>query len=80
MSVYPRDWANQNGLKKGTLVSLDVTSNGKLIVDPKYDAEPSVKITTLTAGPYLGREIVGRYLLGYDIIDIVAKDRIDSAS
>ena len=28
----------------------------------------------------MGREIVGRYLLGYDTIDIVAKDRIGSAS
>ena len=42
----PRDWANQNGLKKGTFVSLDITSNGKLIVEPIYDAEPFVKITT----------------------------------
>ena len=35
--------------------------------------------TSLNVGPYLGREIIGRYLLGYDCIDIVAKDRIDSA-
>jgi phosphate uptake regulator len=28
-------------------------------------------------GPFLGREIVGRYLLGYDVIRIEAKDRID---
>jgi phosphate uptake regulator len=76
----PRDWANQNGLKKGILVSLDVTNDGKLLVDAKYSAEPSAKTTTLTAGPYLGREIIGRYLLGYDTIDIVAKERIDSAS
>ena len=51
----PRDWANQNGLKKGTLVSLDVTNDGKLLVDAEYDAEPSAKTTTLTAGPYLGQ-------------------------
>jgi phosphate uptake regulator len=76
----PRDWANQNGLKKGTLVSLDVANDGKLLVDAKYTSEPTIKTTTLTAGPYLGREIVGRYLLGYDTIDIVAKDRIDSSS
>ena len=40
--------------------------------------EQPPKITSLKVGPYLGREIVGRYLLGYDIIDIEAKDRIDS--
>lgn len=76
----PRDWANQNALKKGALVSLDVTNDGKLLVDAKYTSEPTVKTTTLTAGPYLGREIVGRYLLGYDTINIMAKDRIDSNS
>jgi phosphate uptake regulator len=35
------------------------------------------RIATLTAGPYLGREIIGRYLLGFDIIRIEAKEGID---
>ncbi len=74
----PRDWAKQNGLKKGTLVNLDVTSDGKLLVDSQYAAEPPAKTTCLNVGPYLSREIIGRYLLGYDTIDIAAKDRIDS--
>lgn len=74
----PRDWAKKNGLKKGTLVNLDVTNDGKLLVDSQYAAEPPAKTTCLNVGPYLGREIVGRYLLGYDTIDIAAKDRIDS--
>ena len=74
----PRDWAKTRGLKKGTLVSLDVTSDGKLVVDTEYNAEPSLRSTSLTVGPYLSREIIGRYLFGYDIINIEAKDRIDS--
>lgn len=74
----PRDWAKKKGLKKGTLVCLDVTSDGKLVVDAEYNSEPPTKTTSLSIGPYLGREIIGRYLLGYDIIDIDAKDRIDS--
>jgi phosphate uptake regulator len=76
----PRDWAKQKGLKKGDPVCIDVTSDGKLIVDAEYNAEPPTRTTSLTVGPYLGREIVGRYLLGYDTIDIEAKDRIDSAA
>jgi phosphate uptake regulator len=74
----PREWAHKNGLKKGTLINLDVTTDGKLLVDPQYNVEPPAKITCLNIGPYLGREIIGRYLLGYDTIDIEAKDRIDS--
>jgi phosphate uptake regulator len=73
----PRDWANENGLKKGSLVSLDVVSDGKLVVDSKYDVDQQPKVACLSVGPFLGREIVGRYLLGYDVIRIEAEDRID---
>ena len=75
----PRDWARKKGLTKGSLVCLDVTSDGKLVVDVEYNVEPPTRTTSLAVGPYLSREIVGRYLLGYDQIDIEAKDRIDSA-
>lgn len=73
----PRAWAQQNGLKKGIMVNLEETGDGKLLVDSKYDAEQQPKVATLTVGPYLSREIVGRYLLGFDIIRVEAKDRID---
>jgi phosphate uptake regulator len=75
----PRDWAKENGLKKGSLVNLDVTADGKLLIDSKYDVEQQPHVACLSVGPFLGREIVGRYLLGYDIIRIEAKDRIDSS-
>jgi phosphate uptake regulator len=74
----PRNWANESGLMKGVEVTLEVTSDGKLLVDPKNTAEPEPKVATLGIGPFLGREIVGRYLLGYDTINIEAKDRIDA--
>jgi phosphate uptake regulator len=73
----PRAWAQQNGLKKGSLVNLDVAGDGKLVVDSKYDVEQQPRLGSLTVNPYLGREIVGRYLLGFDVIRIEAKDRID---
>ena len=73
----PRSWADHYGLKKGNLVELGETGDGKLLVDPKYNAEPLPKLAILDAGPYLSREIVGRYLLGFDIIRIEAKERID---
>jgi phosphate uptake regulator len=64
-------------LRKGTLVALDETSEGKLLIDSKYNAEPLPRVANLNAGPYLRREIIGRYLLGFDIIRIEAKERID---
>jgi phosphate uptake regulator len=64
-------------LRKGTLVALDETSEGKLLIDSKYNAAPLPRVANLNAGPYLRREIIGRYLLGFDIIRIEAKERID---
>jgi len=75
----PRNWAIKNGLKKGTSVNLDVTNDGKLVVDAQNAPEMPARATSLNVDPYLGREIIGRYLLGYDCIDIIARDRIDSA-
>lgn len=73
----PRKWSEEHGLKKGVLVSLDETSDGKLLIDPKYNDEQQPRVSSLNVGPYLGREIVGHYLLGSDIIRIEAKERID---
>jgi phosphate uptake regulator len=73
----PRSWAEQHGLKKGALVALNETSDGKLFIDVASCVEQLPKMTTVFPGPYLSREIVGRYLLGYDVIRVEAKERFD---
>ena len=73
----PRIWSNQYGLKKGALVALSQTADGRLIIDPWYNAEPAPKVATLQVGPYLGREIVGQYLLGSDVIRVETTEQID---
>ncbi len=72
----PKPWAERYGLKRGSIVSLSETSDGRLIIDPKYGVEPSPHTITLKPGAYLSREIVGKYLLGFDIIRVEAKERI----
>jgi phosphate uptake regulator len=73
----PRAWSEQHGLRKGVAVAITETSNGKLIIDPAYGAESSTCAATLKPGPYLGREILSYYLLGFDIISIEAKESIN---
>lgn len=73
----PKSWPEKHGLKKGTLVALNETSDGRLFIDPKYDQSPSPKNSCIVVGPHLEREIVGHYLLGSDIIHIEAQERID---
>ncbi|MDH5481331.1 MAG: phosphate uptake regulator PhoU [Candidatus Bathyarchaeota archaeon] len=74
--TVPKSWGERYGLKRGSVVSLSETSDGRLLVDPKYGAEPSPQIITLRPGPLLSREILGKYLLGFDIIRVDAKERI----
>jgi phosphate uptake regulator len=72
----PKAWAEGHGLKRGAVVSVTETSDGRLLVDTEYGVEPSPQSITLKPGPYLNREIIGKYLLGFDIINIEAKNRI----
>jgi phosphate uptake regulator len=73
----PRSWAEKHGLQKGALVALDEASDGKLLIDAKFDAEQLPKVAVLSPAPFLGREILGRYLLGFDVIRVEAKERVD---
>jgi len=73
----PRSWAEKNGLKKGMQVALDEASDSRLFIDAKFDAEHLPKVAILVPGPFLSREIVGRYLLGFDVVLVEAKERVD---
>jgi phosphate uptake regulator len=72
----PKPWAERYGLKRGSVVAVTETSDGRLLIDTEYAAEPSPRTITLKPEAYLSREIIGKYLLGFDIITVEAKDRI----
>jgi len=74
--TLPKKWAISNGIKRGSIVASLMTPDGKLIIDPKYNVELVPKSIVIRPGPYLSREIISNYLLGYDIISVEAKDRI----
>jgi phosphate uptake regulator len=72
----PKRWAQQHGLHSGSIVTVEETADGKLLVDPDYGVTPSPRTITLRSGPYLSREIIGKYLLGFDIIRIEPGNRV----
>ncbi|MBS7640709.1 MAG: PhoU domain-containing protein [Candidatus Bathyarchaeia archaeon] len=74
--TLPKEWALRNRIHRGSIVVSLITPDDKIIIDPKYTAEPISREIVLKPGPYLSRNIVGSYLLGYDLIKIEAKDRI----
>jgi len=74
----PKDWAERSGLNRSSVVSLSETADGSLIVDAKYSAERAPQTVVIKPTSLLDREITGKYLLGYDIIRVEAKDRMST--
>lgn len=74
----PKDWAERSGLDKSSIVALSETTDGRLVVDAKYSVERPPKVAVIHPSPLLDREIMGEYLLGYDIIRVETRDRMTS--
>jgi phosphate uptake regulator len=72
----PKDWAEKNGLKRGVSIQVTETADGMLVINPKYNTERNPQVAVVTPSPLLDRVIIEKYLLGYDIIQVHAKDRI----
>lgn len=72
----PKAWAEKNGLDRGIHVSITETADGTLVINPKYNVERTPQVAVITPSPLLDRLIIEKYLLGYDIIQVEAKDRI----
>ncbi len=74
----PKDWATPTGLNKSSVVALSETADGRLILDAKYNVERLPAVAVIQPSPLLDREIMGKYLLGYDIVRVEARDRISA--
>jgi len=74
--TLPKAWADQRGLKRGAVVSVGETADGKLLIDSEYGVAVSPRATVVSTGPFLSREIIGKYLLGFDIIRIESKKHV----
>ena len=72
----PKGWAERVGLDRGSVVAVSELGDGRLAVDARYDVEREPRVAVIELSPFLDREITGKYLLGYDIIRVVAEDRI----
>ncbi len=72
----PKDWARRSGLTKGSLVAITEREDGCIIVSPQYNLEKSVETTMIHPSQYLEREITGKYLLGFDVIEVSGETRL----
>jgi phosphate uptake regulator len=76
----PKDWVMKNKLSKGSLLALEVTPGGSLLIYPAVEVEKKPKEILLTyPAQYMRKlinQITGSYLLGFDIIRVVSRERI----
>ncbi len=73
----PKDWVEQNKLKKGALLSLDKTSRSVVVSTDFSEREEEKTAITIAADDksieQLQAEIVTAYLSNYDIIEVIAR-------
>jgi phosphate uptake regulator len=74
--TIPKAWAKRVGLDAGSVVSYEERQDGRLLLSPKIDEERAPLEVVLEASPFVRREIIERYLLGYDIIRVQSKDTL----
>jgi len=72
----PKEWAERNRIDRGSVVAISETADGRLMIDAKYSAEHIPQVAIVKPTPHLDREIIEKYLLGYDIIRVEAKEKI----
>ncbi len=72
----PKPWAKRHNLSRNTIVYVVERGDGSLVVNSQYDSEKNIKVGHIGLSPYLEQEIVGKYLQGYDALEIESKDRI----
>jgi phosphate uptake regulator len=72
----PKEWAERSKLDRGSVIAISETADGRLMIDAEYDTKPIPQIAVVNPTPHLDREIIEKYLLGFDIIRVEAKERI----
>jgi len=72
----PKDWARRHRLTRGAPVAVKETPDGKLVIDAQYTVKRIPQQVVIRPTPLLDREILEKYLLGYDIVEVAAKEGI----
>ena len=73
------EFLRRSGLRLAPLasvVSYEERQDGRLLLSPKIDEDRAPLEVVLDASPFVRREIIERYLLGYDILRVQSKDSL----
>ena len=78
----PKAWARENGIEKKTQVGIITRHDGTLIITTKIEGEQEHKVKDINIDDInderlLFRILVGAYIMGYNVINITSKNRLD---
>lgn len=79
----PKKWVNETSVKPGDSLGLVAQPNGSLILIPKPTGEDEIRTKTISVDEdknmeHLLRELIGAYMMGYDIIQVASKIKTSS--
>ena len=74
--TLPKAWVTKNKLERGAILSFSERKDGKILAEPYGEQERKISTVTLTPSPLLQREIEEKYLLGYDVFEVVSQQTI----
>jgi len=82
--TLPKDWVKSVNLKKNDQLGLIRQSDGNLLISPKMiekqiKSEKKFFININTDQKYLLRQLIGAYIIGYNLIKIISKERMPSS-
>lgn len=74
----PKPWILRNNVTKGSTLVLLERADGSLNITPGYRIEKNLEAATLEFSPLIEREIISKYMLGFDLITVSSRDRLKS--
>ncbi|OPX63476.1 MAG: transcriptional regulator PhoU [Methanomassiliicoccales archaeon PtaB.Bin215] len=78
----PKDWVDSSGLKAGDQVSMAVQLDGTILLDTNMDRRKETLRKEIwtdadESAEHLTRKLIGAYLVGYNVIEVRSKDRME---
>lgn len=84
MITLPKEWTETVGLKKNDPVSLEVQSDGSLIIFPngmelkEVSTTKCIDVTDVSDRDFLYRQLIGAYIAGHNTIKLVSGNKLRS--
>jgi len=66
----PKQWVEEQGLKKGSMILVHKRADGMLIINPRLEEEPLRLRSVISDPSNVSRNILACYLAGIDIIEV----------